>query len=387
MVAPFPFSSSLLARSHVCLSHYVLVLFLSCSVESFVLFLDGMMSYREESCQRVIYKHDCRKNSPCTDCILMLFCPAMALDSSLFPKPDISTAATVVHSHPHDSTSQHPNDPLLLRRREFQRGAIWRYTFQWLTAGGNECNWYGVRCANSSASAAAITGIDLYGNYIAGTLSPDLGLLTSLVSFNMSRNMIGGTLSTTIGLCSSLAYFRMSDNRLENFLPSALGQWTVLTHFVVWANGLSGFIPSSIGQWTQLMRFEANICRFQGALPSYMGEWKHFNVNSNDLTGSLPSALGRWTKLKELFVGGNQLTGTIPESVGNWTSVSIVGLSTNQFTGSVPSSVGNWRNVTVVSLIENSFTGSNPIELCRTGGLVAAGCKVKVTCSCSHYCT
>lgn len=148
-----------------------------------------------------------------------------------------------------------------------------------------------------------------------------------------SYTLPGSTLSPDLGLLSHLESFDASTNGLVGSIPAALGMatWSNLRLFAVSDNALTGRLSPSLGAtWTKLA---------------------YFGVNNNALTGSLPPTLGvAWTKLYAFFVSTNQLTGTIPESLARyWTNVTYAYFYRNDFIGSMPSGFCAQTNVTELS--------------------------------------
>jgi hypothetical protein len=142
-------------------------------------------------------------------------------------------------------------------------------TSNWLNA--DECSWYGIGCDGAGKVVSIGQNGVMLQKDLVGTLSPELGLL------------------------SSLTYMNVVLNRLQGPIPSTLGLWTNLTHFIASVNGLSGSLPSSIGSWTKLTTFMVPV---------------------NALTGTIPSAIGNWTALQLGAFSDNNLTGTVPFRAG-----------------------------------------------------------------------
>ena len=74
-------------------------------------------------------------------------------------------------------------------------GPLWRYNTNWLVAGTNECDWYGVSCD----SEGYVYYIDLDYNSLAGSVPTSIGTLVYLSTIDLDSNSIGGTLPSEIG--------------------------------------------------------------------------------------------------------------------------------------------------------------------------------------------
>jgi hypothetical protein len=210
----------------------------------------------------------------------------------------------------------------------FQQTLIqpWKSIVGWLV-NANECTWFGISCASIDLGATVgtqnvVTKVDFLGNNIKGTIPADLGLLTALRYFDVSKNALTGT------------------------LPASIGQWTTLTDFRVNDNALTGTLPASIGQWTA---------------------FKGFDVNGNTMTGTLPAYIGQWTALTFFRVSSNALTGTIPASIGNWSQIKFAFFQNSQFTGTMPNGICRYIDET-------------------NGEGLFADCVSEITCSCCTTC-
>lgn len=86
-----------------------------------------------------------------------------------------------------------------------------------------------------------------------GRLRPDLGLLSSLVHFDVSSNYIDGSIPDELELWTNVQYFNVSHTELTGSLPSSLGKWTAIESVDFDGNdALTGSIPSSVANWTIL---------------------------------------------------------------------------------------------------------------------------------------
>jgi hypothetical protein len=125
---------------------------------------------------------------------------------------------------------------------------------------GNECEWNGVTCQSvnlgpelSIQQAVTEIYIDTYngGNLWTGSLSPDMGLLFTLIHFNMSGNAINGYYGGLFGM-----------------LPSQIGQLTTLQSLDVSWNLLNETLPSQIWQLSNLQTLNLGCSDAVGARPT-----------------------------------------------------------------------------------------------------------------------
>jgi Leucine rich repeat len=273
---------------------------------------------------------------------------------------------------------------------------------------GNECEWNGVTCKSQDElgilEAVTEVYIDTYNNGTlwTGRLSADLGLLSTLLHFNMSGGEVGGsgglvgTLPSQFGLLKNLQALDLSYNKLTGSLPSQIGLLTNLTYLRVSANELNGSLPSQIGQLTNLAYFRVSSNDLTGILPSQIWQLtslQSFGVSSNQLTGSLPYQIGQLTNLTSLFVYDNELTGSLPSQIGQLTNLRELYMNTNNLTGSLPNQLGQLTSLRYLILYYNNFIGTIPESVCllRNESLtfLTADCISDVSCeeNCCTYCT
>jgi hypothetical protein len=139
-------------------------------------------------------------------------------------------------------------------------GQNWRIDRNWLT-GIFPCNdddihgWYGISCLEGTMTTSIVDKIQLRSNNLMGSLPTEIGLLTSLRTFQVSD--ISGTLPTELRMLQNLSELWISETRMSSsnaFLPSEIGQCQSLTKIVLTgsSNVLSGTIPTEIGRLSQL---------------------------------------------------------------------------------------------------------------------------------------
>ena len=229
----------------------------------------------------------------------------------------------------------------------------------------DECGWFGITYNVTDLGSGTdlqntVAGIELQGNNIQGSISPDLGLLTSLQSFHMSCNSLKETLPASIGQWTALQSFDMSFNALTGTLPSSIGQWTALQSFDLGYNSLAGMLPSSIGQMTALQKFTIAVNALKETLPASIGRWTNlqiFSMAANSLTGTMPTSIGQWTNLQYFDMSSNPLTGTLPALIGQWTALQTFNIGSNSLTGTLPSSIGQWTALKYCDMSSNPLTG------------------------------
>jgi hypothetical protein len=155
----------------------------------------------------------------------------------------------------------------------------------------------------------------------AGTLSPELGLLSKLVHFVLPSPTLdtvpqpeiklNGTLPRTLELWTNLQTFNVSGNRLSGtWWPF---RWKLLELLDLSENKFTGTIPDTLYWAENLKVFLAENNRLTGTIPSNFGSlnWHALHLNGNEFTGSIPPDLNS-AQLEELYLHNNKLTGTFP---------------------------------------------------------------------------
>jgi Leucine-rich repeat (LRR) protein len=88
----------------------------------------------------------------------------------------------------------------------------------------DECQWPGNSCAEVNLGSEvgtqrAIASMELENKGLTGSLSPDLGLLSNLVLFNVGNNSLGGTIPSTLGRWTNIETLDLSNNDLIGKVP------------------------------------------------------------------------------------------------------------------------------------------------------------------------
>lgn len=156
------------------------------------------------------------------------------------------------------------------------------------------CSWKGVTC---DSRHNRVTELDVSGMGLVGTIPPEIGNLSSLVSLEMTGNSFHGHIPLSIFNMSSLEIVSLTNNRLSGSLPTDIcshGRLQRLQVLVLTQNNLYGEIPSSLGQCLQL---------------------QVVSLMSNNFTGHVPRQIGNITGLTAIFPGFNSLDGMVLDLV------------------------------------------------------------------------
>ncbi|XP_024030738.1 putative receptor-like protein kinase At3g47110 [Morus notabilis] len=251
------------------------------------------------------------------------------------------------------------------------------------------CSWPGIAC---SRSHPRITALNLSGYDLRGTISPYVGNLSFMRSFNLRNNSFFGDIPQQVGRLFRLQSLNLNRNLLTGMIPRELGSLVKLTTLNLEGNKLTGSIPPSLGNISSLEGFSVTENNLFGSVPEELGRWKSltflslgpnslsgtiplsiYNISSlisfstveNQLSGTLPLTIGlTLPNLQLFFMADNNFSGIIPESLSNASQLEVIDIQGNNFVGQVPSSLGSLRKFRWLSLYNNSLGGylSNSLD-------------------------
>ncbi|MBA0673320.1 hypothetical protein Goklo_024065 [Gossypium klotzschianum] len=138
--------------------------------------------------------------------------------------------------------------------------------------------------------------LDLSNMGLIGTIPPQLGNLSFLVSRNLSHNNFQGHFPWELGRLSHLKLIDLSFNFLNGKIPSWFGRFDKVLHLNLRNNNLTGDNQLS------------------GSIPAVIyniSSSRMISVPHNHLSGSLPKDIGNLTELKKLLLYDNNLEGKI----------------------------------------------------------------------------
>lgn len=281
-------------------------------------------------------------------------------------------------------------------------GADWRDSTNWKTSAPLD-EWYGV----STDAAGRVTGLNLAGNGLTGSVPAalgdlgslrrldlgsrwdptlrqflynaltgpipgELGSLSNLEQLNLYENELTGSIPGELGSLSNLRDLNLARNALTGPIPDAVGSLASLESLTLSANELTGPAPDELGSLANLNALNLGFNRLTGTISGELGNLVNLRVldlGVNDLTGQIPGELGNLVNLRRLNLGGNRLTGPIPEELGNLVNLENLTLSSNELTGPILHKLGNLVKLEILQLYGNDLTGQIPEELARLANL------------------
>ena len=184
-------------------------------------------------------------------------------------------------------------------------GPNWADNDGWL-ATNTPCTWLGITCTRDHVSH-----ISLFYNQLTGTLPPELGNLSELISLDISSNQLVDPLPAQLGSLAKLRNISLAHNQIGGAIPAILGKMKSLDTLNLSHNQFSGLIPEELGNLSNLTQLY---------------------LSHNKLSGPIPSTFSNLSKLFELDLSNNQLIGTVPELV---THINQRRLWGNQFDGTI----------------------------------------------------
>lgn len=111
------------------------------------------------------------------------------------------------------------------------------------------CSWTGVLCG---VRHNRVTRLAIQNMGLEGTIPPEIGNLSFLVSLNLNGNLFHGNIPKEIGNLARLKELDLRLNTIDGELPPSLGQCSKLEHLLLSYNSFLGQIPGEIGNLTQL---------------------------------------------------------------------------------------------------------------------------------------
>ncbi|KAG8371643.1 hypothetical protein BUALT_Bualt13G0109500 [Buddleja alternifolia] len=232
------------------------------------------------------------------------------------------------------------------------------------TNSSSVCSWIGVTCNSHHHRVAAV---DISDMGLVGTIPPQLGNLSFLVSLDLRHNFFSGTLPEELSLLHRLKNITLGFNNFNGEIPPWFGFLPKLQTLSLINNSFTGSIPYSISNLSNLEVLNFSNNSLQGNIPKELGRLKSLKdliIEFNHLSGSIPSAIFNLSRLKTFALTSNTLSGIIPNDMcRNLPFLKHIHLSKNQFSGQIPSNLSECSQLQILSLSDNYFSGQIPGEI------------------------
>ncbi|XP_015886964.3 MDIS1-interacting receptor like kinase 2-like [Ziziphus jujuba] len=210
------------------------------------------------------------------------------------------------------------------------------------------------------SSFPSLLTLDLYNNFLYGSIPFSIGNLSMLISLDLRSNLLSGNIPSQICFLTSLRFLALSNNHLNGSIPPQIGMLVSLQVFYAYSNNLSGSIPVSIGNLTSLTDFRLYYNNIIGTIPSEMNHLTNMDnlvLSHNFFSGYLPDNICLGGKLRWFAVGYNNFIGSIPKSIRNCSSLLRFSVVENQLTGNISEVLGIYPNLYYMGLSKNKFFG------------------------------
>ncbi|XP_062209102.1 MDIS1-interacting receptor like kinase 1-like [Phragmites australis] len=240
----------------------------------------------------------------------------------------------------------------------------------WISAAGSSrCTWDGVRCN----AKGVVTGLNLAGMNLSGTIPDDILGLTGLTSISLQSNAFDRELPLALVSIPTLQEFDVSDNNFVGHFPAGLGACASLTYLNASGNNFAGPLPADVGNATALETLDFRGGYFSGTIPKSYGKLqklRFLGLSGNNLGGALPDELFEMSALEQLIIGYNEFSGAIPTAIGNLASLQYLDMAVGKLEGPIPPELGRLPYLNTLYLYKNNIGGPIPKELGNLSSLV-----------------
>lgn len=246
-------------------------------------------------------------------------------------------------------------------------GPNWTYHDNWLN--GPLVSWYGVTVQNRR-----VIELKLFNKIekweepfgMKGSLPDEMQYLTELRELELYQNYLTGTLPKGLIKCKKLKRINISKSNLSGSFPPVLANLDSLETIMLDGNKLNGTFPQEIIRLSNLKDFLLSENNIEGSLPENIGNLEKLErliLFGNQLTGEIPTSIGNCSKLEQLILGRNKLTGNIPDEIYSLTNLKGLNLGENSLEGNISSKVGNLQLLEDLNLSFNKLSGKIPDEI------------------------
>lgn len=252
----------------------------------------------------------------------------------------------------------------------------------WDAANTNFSSWAGLKLNINADSSALpkeikITGLSFPLGQIsvlsrpefAQSLPPEMGLLTDLVSLDLSpmglhlQAGLRGSLPSQLSLCSKLTFLRLGRGFLSGPLPTFISSLPLLQVLDISQNNFSGPVPTWLASLSHLSELSLSQNSFHGVIPSEIGSLSNLqslDLSTNGLLGSpVPKAISLLTALSMLDLSSNSFSGPLPPWLFLMPSLVNVFFYNNKFSGPFPSHFSDPLSLQTLELSNNNFSNES----------------------------
>ncbi|XP_031131972.1 receptor kinase-like protein Xa21 [Ipomoea triloba] len=220
------------------------------------------------------------------------------------------------------------------------------------------CDWIAVVCGSKHHRVVVL---DISSMGLVGTLPPQLGNLSFLVSLNLSHNSFHGNLPRELANLRRLKFLDFSYNDFSGKIPEEIGNLENVRNLILEFNQLEGPIPFTILNIFTLQLLSLMNNNLSGPLPmnlcQHPSRLKALCLSFNKLNGDIPNSLSACSELEELLLDNNNFAGMVPREIGNLTMLKFLHLGSNYLEGEIPKELGKLDELEELKLDENELSG------------------------------
>ncbi|KAG0580956.1 hypothetical protein KC19_4G213000 [Ceratodon purpureus] len=243
--------------------------------------------------------------------------------------------------------------------------------------GPDVCSYEGVFCSPpldpELSYLEVVSGIDLNGANLKGTLVPELGLLREIGLFHLNSNRFYGTVPESFKYMKTLFELDLSNNKLSGPFPEVTLDIPNLEYLDIRFNKFYGKLPKELFS-KPLDAIFVNNNNFDGELPETFGQSNSSAIvlANNNLNGKIPESISKLSStLEEIVALNNNFHGGLPSNIGDLENVHLFDYSDNRITGGLPSSIQNMSALETFDMSKNKLSGKVTAELCSLDNLSA----------------
>lgn len=175
--------------------------------------------------------------------------------------------------------------------------------------------WYGI--GNNVDINGCVNQLLLSNNNLNGTIPPEMGLMTSLITLHLDGNQLIGSIPPEIGNMFNLESLQLNNNQLSGSIPPEFANLFELSTLRLYNNQLIGCYESSVSALCSQLDFSSNTNAAISNGNMLDATWEDFCNNGAGLCGSCSPSLFLTSTLSGIYVAGNDITSDGTVITGN----------------------------------------------------------------------
>ncbi|KAF8038323.1 hypothetical protein BT93_B0993 [Corymbia citriodora subsp. variegata] len=198
-------------------------------------------------------------------------------------------------------------------------------------------------------------------NLLTGSISAQIGKLSSMQYLSLNANAFSGELPSEIGNLYELLVVSFAENNFSGSLPHSLGNLSKLQKLRLQGNSFAGPIPSTFSKLTSLNELRVSNLSTGISTLEFLADMRNLTtlvLRNNNIHGTIPPYISSNENLEHLDLSFNNLNGSIPDSIFTLDSLSYLFLGSNKLSGALPSKKGT--SLVYIDLSYNNLSGNFP---------------------------